>query len=379
MWRFLSIGIFILWFLSGCAGAPKKQAASVQNLPIGHAKPVVEVEQKCQTNAVEQKQVAEKQAIERKPQIVQQPIIITNNLIVKKPEWSNVDLLTNIGCVVSCVNSNWDKRCIVESKGKRIEIYDSKRFLRFNGVTADLGFYPRFEDGHCFVNYLDYDATILPLLTKGKILDTGTTVIVIDPGHGGNDPGTRNILNGKPEKDYTVDVAKRVQKILVDSGWKTILTRTNDIRVERPTRIDIAGKAGANVFVSIHFNYVEKSRTVSGIETYCLTPSGMSSSFNRGFNDNVSASFLNNGFNSENIMLAADVQSAIIKKTNSKDRGVKHARFLDVLQNQRCPAILVEAGFLSSDREAELIDSVEYRQLLASAIAEGIMNFCVKE
>jgi len=216
----------------------------------------------------------------------------------------------------------------------------------------------------------------MPLLKPSIKYFPKTTTVVIDPGHGGSDPGSTSIYNRKPEKDYTLDIARRLYSLLTAGGWNVVLTRTNDVRVERASRVAISEKAGANIFISIHLNYFEKSKSVSGIETYCLTPTGLPSGFNRGFADNVENVYSNNGYDRQNILLAAQIQSALVRGLNSVDRGVKRARFLEVLQNQKCAAVLIEAGFLSNVREATLLDSEQHRQMIAESIYKGIVKFC---
>ncbi len=356
----------ILCVFSGCATGTKKQSPVITPLP------EESVQQPQQAVKIERPVIVEK--TETTPPSAG---IMTDFPAIKtEGGWVSVDSLTNLSCVVNYNRTSTPKRCVLQSGSRSAEIIEGRQFIIYKGIRVDLGYLPQWMNGSFYLNTVDISATVLPLLKQSCNATRETSVIVLDPGHGGSDPGATSVISKKPEKDYTLDVAKRAQAILTDRGWKVILTRTNDARIERASRVAFAQKAGATVFVSIHFNYFEESGTVSGVETYCLTPRGLPSSFNRGFNDDISVSFSNNNHNAGNIALAAAVHSAFIRKTGAADRGVRHARFLEILQNQNCPAILVEAGFLSSIKEAQLIESAQYRQLIAGAIAAGIEDFC---
>lgn len=370
VWNFIILSAIAILFATGCASSPNKKISAVTPLPS-------ELKTENQPNPPQPSpinQIKSEGTDDRKEKI---PAISTNNIPrTVQSGWSIIDSLTNNSFSIRYTKSPAARQCIIENGSSAVTIIEGKQFIYFDGIKVDLGYPPKWENGRCYLNELDVLSIILPLLKPVKGMNIKSAVVVIDPGHGGSDPGSISVLNRKPEKEYTLDIAKRVQSVLTACGMTAILTRTNDARIERTSRVAFAEKVGASLFVSIHLNYYEKSQSISGIETYCITPIGLPSTFNRGFNDDTSIMHPNNNFDSKNIVLAAQIQSALVKKTNSSDRGVKRARFLEVLQNQKCPAVLIEAGFLSSAREAELIDSPRYRQLLAEAIASGIIKFC---
>ena len=198
-------------------------------------------------------------------------------------------------------------------------------------------------------------------------------VIVVDPGHGGTaNPGTVSVLDGRLEKEFTLDWAKRLKPLLEADGWTVFLTRTNDTYVINSNRVDFAEAHHADVFVSLHFNATaDRGKKTGGLETYCITPVGMASTLTRNYSDPWFENLPNNNFDAQNLLLAVRVQGAL-RITGLDDRGVRRSRFETVLRGQNRPAILVEGGYLSNPAEAKLIASPEYRQQLAQAVANAL-------
>jgi len=138
-----------------------------------------------------------------------------------------------------------------------------------------------------------------------------------------------------------------------------------------PDRVAFADAHHADLFLSLHFNGTTSS-SQSGIETYCLTPTGMPSNLTRGYEDNPVLVFPNNQFDAQNVQLALRLHRSLLDATGATDRGVRRARFLAVLRGQHCPATLIEGGYLSNPAEAALIDTPEHRQKLAAAVATAL-------
>jgi N-acetylmuramoyl-L-alanine amidase len=243
----------------------------------------------------------------------------------------------------------------------------------WDGLEVRLGFAPQLIDGQVFVHALDVRKNIEPLLAGFGGISTTNRVIVLDPGHGGANSGARSVLDGRWEKEFTLDWANRLAVALKRNGWTVRLTRTNDTDISLPDRVAFAEKLNADLFISLHFN--APGSTVSnpvGVETYCLTPQGMLSSFNHGYSDDVTALFPNNAFDAQNLQLAVRLHRALLQVNGGADRGVRRARFMGVLRGQNRPAALVEGGYLSNPREARLIADPAYRQKLAEAIANAL-------
>jgi N-acetylmuramoyl-L-alanine amidase len=199
-------------------------------------------------------------------------------------------------------------------------------------------------------------------------------VIVIDPGHGGANPGTKSVLGDHYEKEFTLDWALRLQSLLVANNCKTFLTRSNDTDLALSNRVASAAEHKADLFLSLHFNSAAPNEVEAGLETYCLTPVGMPSSLTRGFQDEIRLTFPNNAFDVQNLFLALRVHRALLQVNGRHDRGVRRARFPGVLRGQQRPAILVEGGYLSNPREARLIADPAYRQKLAEAVARALLH-----
>lgn len=243
----------------------------------------------------------------------------------------------------------------------------------WDGLEVRLAFAPQLVDRQPYVHALDLKKTLQPLVLGCPVhfLRTNLT-IVIDPGHGGEDSGAKSVLGHRYEKEFTLDWAQRLAGLLTTNGWRVFLTRTNDTELSLSSRIAFAEAHKAGVFVSLHFNSAAPNEQQAGLETYCLTPTGMPSTLTRGFGDDATLAFPNNAFDAQNLQFASLVHRALLQVNGRCDRGVRRARFLGVLRGQHCPAILVEGGFLSNPQEARRIADPEYRQKLAEAVAQAL-------
>jgi N-acetylmuramoyl-L-alanine amidase len=247
------------------------------------------------------------------------------------------------------------------------------REATWNGVQINLGFAPEFIDGEVFLHGLDLQKCLEPLLCAPPLAISTNRIIVIDPGHGGSNIGTQSTLDGRFEKEFTLDWALRLKPLLETNGWTVFLTHTSDVLVSNYDRVTFAEARHADLFISLHFNSTsDRNRRTGGLETYCITPTGMPSTLTRGFSDIWSENLPNNAFDAQNLQLAVRIHAALVRATGLEDRGVRHSRFETVLRGQNRPAILVEGGYLSNPNEARLIESPEYRQKLAEAVAAAL-------
>jgi N-acetylmuramoyl-L-alanine amidase len=246
----------------------------------------------------------------------------------------------------------------------------------WNGVELHLGFAPRIIDEKPCLHVLDLEKNLDPLLQPLVLPAPMNRVIVIDPGHGGANFGTRSVVDGEDEKTFTLDWAGRLAALLRAKGWQVFLTRTNDIDVPLPERAAIAGQHKADLFISLHFNSPgtasASSDAYAGVETYCLTPTGMPSTLTRGYEDVLSSSWPNNAADTRNVQYAVRLHAALLRVDGMTDRGVRRARFMGVLRGQSDPAVLIEGGYLSNPREARRIADPAYRQQLAEALARAL-------
>jgi N-acetylmuramoyl-L-alanine amidase len=243
----------------------------------------------------------------------------------------------------------------------------------WNGIQVNLGFAPEMIDGEIYLHGLDLQKCLEPLLCGPPLTFSADRTVVIDPGHGGSNTGTTNVLDRRFEKEFTLDWAKRLKPLLETNGWTVFLTRTSDVYVTNADRVVFAETHHADLFISLHFNASGNGdRKARGLETYCITPTGMPSTLTRGFADPWSEILPNNAFDAQNLQLAVRVHSVVLRSAGIEDRGVRHSRFDTVLRGQNRPAILVEGGYLSNPREAAQIESPEYRQKLAEAVANAL-------
>jgi N-acetylmuramoyl-L-alanine amidase len=240
------------------------------------------------------------------------------------------------------------------------------------GLEYGLGFAPRLIRGLPYIHSIDAQKTLQALLSVLWPLPLKTRMIVIDPGHGGRDSGTRSVATHTPEKDYTLDWALRLKERLAASQWIVVLTRTNDADVTLAERVAVADRAGADLFVSLHLNSGGPNRQLSGVETYCLTPTGMPSNLLREYEDDPREAHPNNHFDDLNVQLATRLHRSILQTTGANDRGVRRARFMAVLRGQQRPAVLIEGGYLTHAEEARRLADPAYRQLLADAVAKAL-------
>lgn len=195
-------------------------------------------------------------------------------------------------------------------------------------------------------------------------------VVVIDPGHGGQDSGAT--VNGILEKDITLDVAQRVDRVLQGQGLATVMTRVGDGYISLAERVALTNKVPECIFVSIHFNEGGKA-TSTGIETYYAdhqaTPAKPLVSW-LPFLQRASLQMPN----VESQSLAGFVQDALVARTHAANRGTKVGQYF-VIANVRHPAILVEGGFLSNKDDINKLASTDYREQIAAAISEGVFRY----
>jgi len=251
----------------------------------------------------------------------------------------------------------------------QLTLQAGSREMQINGCEHWLSFPVLAMRGKLWVSSVDVLKDIDPVLRQGRsITRTPIRNVVLDPGHGGSDRGTRG--PNSVEKQLTLDVAKRIERILDANGINVVLTRTSDRTLSLEDRVDFADAKDADLFVSIHFN---SGGSADGIETYCLPPLGTGSTANPR-DGRADRAALGNRYDERNVWLAHCVQRSLLRSTGADDRGVRRARFY-VLRYSSCPAILVEAGFLTNRSEEQRIRSTEYREKLAKAIADGILSY----
>jgi N-acetylmuramoyl-L-alanine amidase len=197
-------------------------------------------------------------------------------------------------------------------------------------------------------------------------------VVVLDPGHGGQDSGA--MCAGTLEKDLTLDVAQRVDRLLQSQGLATVLTRVGDAYVSLADRAALTNRVPHCVLISIHFNEDNKAVS-SGIETYYAEhPMAAAAPIVSWLPFLQTTAAAAQGPDVESQSLAGFIQEALVARTQAVNRGTKAKQFF-VIANVRHPAVLVEGGFLTNKEDIARLASSEYRDQIAAAISEGIIRY----
>lgn len=269
----------------------------------------------------------------------------------------------------------------LQSPWTTLEFTAGSREAAWNGLRLFLGEPVQVKKNTLQLARTDWEGIVRPLLDSKAVAAPGELdLIVIDPGHGGRDPGTENRALKLQEKTFTLDVAQRLRRDLEQRGYRVAMTRTTDTRLKNTQAADLrqraleANRLGADLFVSIHFNALPNHPKVGGIETYLLTPAGQRSTAAHGRTPADRVVHPGNRHDHWNAVLGAAVHRSLVEGLEAADRGQKRARFA-VLRPVKCPAVLVEAGFLSNPTEARKIATPGYRQKIAEAIGAGIGHY----
>lgn len=181
-------------------------------------------------------------------------------------------------------------------------------------------------------------------------------LIVLDPGHGGAQPGAIS-PNGIQEKDVNLEISLKVEKALKNAGYNVLMTRHEDIAVGPYERTSFANRNQAAIFLSIHANSSESSTLVNGVEVlYAPAPRG---------------SFKEKGQN----LITESILDEVVKSTGAKRRDIFERPNLVVLRETKMPALLIEVGFLSNLEEEILIASNDYQNKIVQGILKGINRY----
>lgn len=219
---------------------------------------------------------------------------------------------------------------------------------------------------------VDIEHVVDPLLRPNRALaKVGFQRIMIDPGHGGTDPGARGEL-GTVEKDLVLEISLRVAELLRRAGNEVHLTRARDEFISLSNRVDRAKEIEADLFVSIHFNSAA-NREAKGTETFVLPAAGFPGTSDQAVHP-PPPRLPGNAFDPGSQLLAYAIQRNVLKRTGNEDRGIKRARFY-VLREAPCPAVLFEGAFLSNPGDARNLHRPEYKEQMARGIAEGIIDY----
>lgn len=254
-----------------------------------------------------------------------------------------------------------------------LEFVSGSREAMINGARSWLCFPVIEQDGKFLVSRTDVAKTIEPLVRPHRVPNAGNVqTVVLDPGHGGHDKG--QVSRYGCEKDFALDVARKLRPILQAKGLRVIMTREGDYFVPLEVRAQIANAARNSIFVSIHFNASGDDLNATGFEIFSFTPRGAPSTSD----GIVSASSLTmqpgSAADAQSLALSACIYHSLLGHIPEFDRGIKRARFA-VLRLTKVPAVLIEGGFLTERGESKLIANKDWRAKLAGAISVGIESY----
>lgn len=271
-----------------------------------------------------------------------------------------------------------------------ISIHDGKMPVSFRAEADNRNIYPSIEPPSGLVSPLRYISSMVnPEIPISKIFGLKVKRIIIDPGHGGTDPGTSGKL-GTKEKDVALDIAMRLKARLERYNYDVIMTRQGDDTVPLKKRIELANSAMADLFISIHLNYLP-ARPTNIIETYYFGLSSDEDILRLAEKENADSPYSLGEFKKvlekvnftmkfeESYRLADSIQRILFKNIKRLDRGtvdfgIKRAPFV-VLLGADMPSVLVEVSCLSNKVEELRLNTGTYREKIASYIEAGILTY----
>src|SRR5213593_4441942 len=261
----------------------------------------------------------------------------------------------------------------LETVRNPLEFVRGSREVMINGARCWLCFPLVEQNGKFLVSRTDVAKTIEPQLRPHRVPNVGKVdTVVLDPGHGGHDKG--QVSRYGPEKEFALDVARRLRPLLQAKGLRVIMTREGDYFVPLEVRAKIANAARNSIFVSIHFNATNDNPNATGFEIFSFTPRGAPSTSDSA----VALSSFNmqpgSEVDAQSMALSACIYHSVLGHIPEYDRGIKRARFA-VLRLTKVPAVLIEGGFLTERGESRLISNRDWRGKLAAAIGVGIESY----
>lgn len=264
----------------------------------------------------------------------------------------------------------YNTKCSADNLGfrgdyiEKIQFYEHTDKTRITITAEENSGYEFKADGTSF--QISISESIAPQVTPKPGINSSEAkykkLIVLDPGHGGTEPGTLGQIDGEvvvKEKDLNLKISNKVSKILKEKGYNVIATRTTDTYVGLTTRAEIANSADADLFVSIHNNSFEDKSAKGTLTMYAYDDP-------------------KEGNNISGKTIANIMQKELVKGTQGQDRGLLKNPQIVVIRKTEMPAILVECLFMSNEKDLkELLDDKRIDKI-AEHIAKGIENICEK-
>ena len=301
-----------------------------------------------------------------------------------------------------------DRRLSVDLYGQRLIFLLESSYVIFNSDVYNFFYDIVKHEGRMYIplTFLEY---VLPAIFPGKVsynvevkslqvespIDNSFRRVVIDPGHGGRDPGAVGVSGRIYEKDIVLAVSKKVKELVERNlEVEVILTREDDSFVPLQQRTAYANRHDANLFISLHCN-AAPNRRAEGIEVFFLSAARTDEARAVELMENSVVEKYEGGVEAvkryddltfilmdmaqaeqlrESSYLAIKLQANLVQRTGAVDRGVKQAGFY-VLRGAFMPSVLIELGFLSNPQEERKLSQATYQRQLAEAIYEGIKGY----
>src|SRR5213596_1125349 len=309
-------------------------------------------------------------------------IAITQTTALAADDWQIIKVSGQDYLSVDNVSRFYGLPAGIAASGEKVEFEAAKNTLEFvsgsrevmiNGARSWLCFPAIEQNGKLLVSRTDVAKTIEPLVRPHRVPNVGKVqTIVVDPGHGGYDKG--QVSRYGYEKDFALDVARKLRPLLLSKGLRVIMTREGDYFVPLEVRAQIANKARDSIFVSIHFNASNDDRNATGFEIFSFTPRGAPSTADSAVAPSALSTQPGSAVDAQSLALSACIYHSLLGHIPEYDRGIKRARFA-VLRLTKVPAVLIEGGFLTERGKSKLISNKDWRAKLAGAIGIGIENY----
>jgi len=318
------------------------------------------------------------------------------------PIYSRATLFNNVRYVPLLRFSNyysldldWDlvsQRIELRKNGKSVVLRPNSNFILVDGQAITLEHPVEYTNGAPYIPvgaaaFISEEIFKLPAKPVPAVKWHTIKTVVIDPGHGGKDPGAIGRY-GTKEKDVVLDISRRLKKRLEKRGIKVYLTRDKDVFIPLHKRAKIAESKKANLFISVHAN-ASRYRRAKGFEVYYLSEATDDNARALAAAENASLEFEESNISrekspmttiwdlklTENRRQSKELAYYICNITSDslgmRNRGVKGARFA-VLKGAMMPAVLIEAGFLTNRREESQLKRTSFRDRIADAISRSI-------
>jgi N-acetylmuramoyl-L-alanine amidase len=308
--------------------------------------------------------------------------IATQTTVLAADDWQIIKVSGQDYLSVDNISRFYGLPAGIAASGEKVEFETAKNPLEFvsgsreviiNGARSWLCFPVIEQDGKLLVSRTDVAKTIEPLVRPHRVPNVGRVqTVVVDPGHGGYDKG--QVSRYGYEKDFALDVARKLRPLLQSKGLRVIMTREGDYFVPLEVRAHIANKARDSIFVSIHFNGSNDDRNATGFEIFSFTPRGAPSTSDSAVAPSALSAQPGSAVDAQSTALSACIYHSLLGHIPEYDRGIKRARFA-VLRLTKVPAVLIEGGFLTEQGQCKLIAQKEWRAKLARAISVGIESY----